>query len=232
VIIPLDLLLFAILLVTAVLALRAKDLLTAVVLLAAYSLFAALLFTGMSAVDVGLVEGALGAGLTGVLFIAAVLSTTSSTAARTDDRRRPWIVVPMIAGFVGLMLFASTGLPDRGDPDAPAQLGVSTEYLARSMEQTETPNVVTSLLADYRSQDTLGETLVILTAALAASLVLARRPDHPDEASDQQEWSEDEPESGAAAQARTARRAEPTAERPADPTGEDDPLTTERADER
>jgi multicomponent Na+:H+ antiporter subunit B len=193
VIVALDLLVFAVLLVTAVLALRSTDLLTAVVLLAAYSLFAALLFSGMSAVDVGLVEGALGAGLTGVLFIAAVLSTTASAHAR-GDRRRNWVVVPLVLGFVGLMLFASTGLPDRGDPDAPAQRGVSTEYVARSLEQTETPNVVTSLLADYRAQDTLGETLVILTAALAASLVLARRPDRPDEASEQQEWTEDEPE--------------------------------------
>jgi multicomponent Na+:H+ antiporter subunit B len=131
-----------------------------------------------------------------VLFIAAVLSTTASARARAD-RRRNWVVVPLVLGFVGLMLFASTGLPDRGDPDAPAQRGVSTEYVARSLEQTETPNVVTSLLADYRSQDTLGETLVILTAALAASLVLARRPDRPDEASEQQEWTEDEPEDDA-----------------------------------
>jgi multicomponent Na+:H+ antiporter subunit B len=205
VIVPLDLLVFAVLLITAVLALRSTDLLTAVVLLAAYSLFAALLFSGMSAVDVGLVEGALGAGLTGVLFIAAVLSTTASAEARTE-RRRNWIVVPMIGGFVALMLFASTGLPDRGDPDAPAQRGVSTEYVARSLEQTETPNVVTALLADYRSQDTLGETLVILTAALAASLVLARRPDRPDEASDQQEWTEDVPESDDAATTREDER--------------------------
>jgi multicomponent Na+:H+ antiporter subunit B len=206
VIVALDLLVFAILLITAVLALRSRDLLTAVVLLAAYSLFAALLFSGMSAVDVGLVEGALGAGLTGVLFIAAVLSTTSAAGARAD-RRRNLVVVPLVAAFVGLMLFASTGLPDRGDPDAPAQRGVSTEYVAGSLEQTETPNVVTSLLADYRSQDTLGETLVILTAALAASLVLARRPDRPDEASEQQEWTEDEPEDGTD-RARTRREGE------------------------
>jgi multicomponent Na+:H+ antiporter subunit B len=193
VIVPLDLLLFGVLLVTAVLALRAKDLLTAVVLLTAYSLFAALLFTGMSAVDVGLVEGALGAGLTGVLFIATIMATTARTAP-SRDRGPRWLVALLVAGFVALMLFASTGLPDRGDPDAPAQRGVSTAYLVGSLEQTETPNVVTALLADYRSQDTLGETLVVLTAALAASLVLVRRPDRPDEPSEQEEWREDRPE--------------------------------------
>jgi multicomponent Na+:H+ antiporter subunit B len=78
------------------------------------------------------------------------------------------------------MLYASSGLPDRGDPAAPAQQGVSRAYIEGSLPQTRTPNVVTAILADYRSMDTLGETLVILTAALAAALILARRFDHPE----------------------------------------------------
>ena len=179
-IVPLDLVVFLILIATAVLALRVKDLLAAVALLSSYSLFAALLFAGVSAVDVALVEAALGAGLTGVLFIATILVTTRRSEPR-ENRLRRVIVLPLILGFLGLMLFASIDLPDRGDPDAPAHVGVSTAYLSGSLEQTETPNVVTAILADYRSQDTLGETLVILTAALAASLVLVRRVDHPEE---------------------------------------------------
>jgi multicomponent Na+:H+ antiporter subunit B len=195
VIVPLDLLLFTVLLITAVLALRVKDLLTATVMLAAYSLFAALLFTAMAAVDVGLVEGALGAGLTGVLFIATILVTTNDATARTSLRRRLG-VLPFIAGFLGLLLYSSTGLPDRGAADAPAQRGVSTAFIEGSMEETQTPNVVTSLLADYRSQDTLGETLVILTAALSTALVLARRPDRPHEdvEDEQERHDQDDPE--------------------------------------
>ncbi|WP_052667117.1 DUF4040 domain-containing protein [Nitriliruptor alkaliphilus] len=208
-IVPLDLLLLVVLVVTAVLALRARDLLTAVVLLAAYSLFAALLFTAMGAVDVGLVEGALGAGLTGVLFIAAILVTTNDAAERSDRGRR-LLVLPFIAGFLGLVVYASTGLPDRGAPDAPAQRGVSTEYLERSLEQTQTPNVVTSLLADYRSQDTLGETLVILTAALATALILARRPDRPETDPGQETSTQDDPE----IRRRTSGVAEPGPDRP------------------
>jgi multicomponent Na+:H+ antiporter subunit B len=185
----LDLVLFLILIITAVLALQVRDLLTAVALLSGYSLFAALLFAGLQAVDVALVEAALGAGLTGVLFIAAILATTRHSVQRVERRTR-LVVVPLIAGFVGLMLYASTGLPDRGAADSPAQSGVSVAYIEGSMAQTQTPNVVTAILADYRSQDTLGETLVILTAALAAALILARRFDHPDEASLQELESE------------------------------------------
>jgi multicomponent Na+:H+ antiporter subunit B len=186
VIVPLDIIIFVVLIVTAVLALVVKDLLASVALLAGYSLFAALLFAGVSAVDVALVEAALGAGLTGVLFVIAILATTRHSDPRPNPRRR-WAVIPLIVTFLGLMLFASAGLPDRGDPEAPARQGISQVYLADSMADTETPNVVTSLLADYRSMDTLGETMVILTAALAATLVLVRRVDDPGDETDERD---------------------------------------------
>lgn len=189
-IVALDLLLLTVLVLTAVLALRARDLLTSVMLLSAFSLFAALLFTGMAALDVGLVEAALGAGLTGVLLLAAVLVTTNDGTAR-PDRRRQFAVVPVIAGFLGLMLYSSSGLPDRGASDSPAQRGVSARFVETSLADTETPNVVTSLLADYRSQDTLGETLVILTAALGTALVLVRRPDRPDQVGEHERTTQD-----------------------------------------
>lgn len=182
-IVALDLAVFVILLVTAVLALRVRDLLTAVALLTAYSLFAALLFAGVAALDVALVEATLGAGLTGVLLIAAILATARRSQER-GDRRRHLAVLPLIGAFLALMLFASAGLPDRGDPAGPQHTGVATVYLESSLADTETPNVVTALLADYRSLDTLGETLVIVTAALAAVLVLARREDEHDDGDD------------------------------------------------
>ncbi len=175
-IVGLDIAIFVILLLTAVLALRVKDLLTAVALLAGYSLFAAVLFTGVQALDVALVEATLGAGLTGVLFIAAILATTRRSVAREQPRQQG-LVLLLVVGFFGLMVFASTDLPDRGDPDSPSQTGIATTFLSDAYEDTQTPNVVTALLADYRSLDTLGETLVILSAALAAALVLMRRPE-------------------------------------------------------
>jgi multicomponent Na+:H+ antiporter subunit B len=179
VIIPLDVILLLILIATAVLSLIVRDLLAAVALLAVYSLFTALLFTGLQALDVALVEAALGAGLTGVLMIAAILLTTRRAEQRPHPRAR--VLIPIVvSGFVGLMLYASTGLPDRGDPNSPAQQGVSRAYIEGSLPQTRTPNVVTAILADYRSMDTLGETLVILTAALSATLILTRRFDHPE----------------------------------------------------
>lgn len=178
-IVPLDIALLLILIATAVLSLLARDLLAAVALLAGYSLFTALLFAGLQAVDVALVEAALGTGVTGVLMVAAILLTTRRAEQRPHPTARK--VVPVaVGGFVLLMLAASTGLPDRGVADSPAQTGVSTVYLERSLEDMRTPNVVTAILADYRSADTLGETLVILTAALSAAMILTRRFDRPE----------------------------------------------------
>lgn len=173
---PLELLLLVILIATAVLALRIRDLLGAVAVLSAYSLFVALLFAGMAAPDVAFVEVVLGAGVTGVLFIGAVLATT-----RTDESRRGgaprWVPAVLVAAFLGLMLYGSSGLPDYTEPAAPAHERVSPTYLRESLADTDTPNVVTAVLADYRSFDTLGETLVIVTAGLACLLVM-RREDH------------------------------------------------------
>ena len=182
-IIPLDMIVFVVLLITAVLALRAKDLLTSVALLSAYSLFTSVLFAGVTALDVALVEVALGAGLTGLLLVLAILATTRETSSGPSARTRI-VVGAVVAAFLAVMLYASSGLPDRGEPDTPAHQGIAEIYLESSLEDTETPNVVTALLADYRSADTLGETMVILTAALAATLVLARRHDDEDEAAD------------------------------------------------
>ena len=86
-----------------------------------------------------------------------------------------WFTIPIMVLFLALMLYATTGLPERGDPEAPADLRVSPFYIERTLEDTNTPNIVTSVLADYRGYDTLGEALVIFTAGLACILILMKR---------------------------------------------------------
>lgn len=85
-----------------------------------------------------------------------------------------WLALAMLALFMALMIYAETGLTERGDAGAPASVYVSPEYIARTEKDTKTPNIVTSVLADYRGYDTLGETTVIFTAGLSAVLILMR----------------------------------------------------------
>ena len=86
-----------------------------------------------------------------------------------------WIAILTMALFMALMLYATVGLPDHADPQAPANVHVSPTYIEDSVEDTHTPNIVTAVLADYRGYDTLGETVVIFTAALACVLILMKR---------------------------------------------------------
>jgi multicomponent Na+:H+ antiporter subunit B len=76
--------------------------------------------------------------------------------------------------FFALFVYAESDLPPRGDPAAPTRRHITPQYIDGAVPQTHTPNIVTAVLADYRSYDTLGETAVILTAGLAVMLILPR----------------------------------------------------------
>lgn len=81
--------LLLVLIAAAVLALQVRDLLAAAAIFAAYSFLMAFLFAKMGAPDVAFVEAALGAGVTGVLFIVTIFSTGGRYERRTLDRRPP-----------------------------------------------------------------------------------------------------------------------------------------------
>lgn len=74
----------------------------------------------------------------------------------------------------GLLIYGVGDMPGWGDPNSPPSLHVSPRYIEKTMEETDTPDMVTSVLADYRGYDTLGETTVIFTAGIACLLLLRR----------------------------------------------------------
>ncbi len=85
---------------------------------------------------------------------------------------------------LGVLLgLAVCHLPPRGDLRAPSQLSVNpsgapvagTYYIRNAYRDARTPNMVTVVLADYRGFDTLGETLVVFTGAIAVFYILRRR---------------------------------------------------------
>ena len=64
--------LFVLLIVAAIVALESRDLLASIIALGVFSFFTALLLSVMGAVDVAFTEVVLGAGVTGVLFVAGI----------------------------------------------------------------------------------------------------------------------------------------------------------------
>jgi len=86
-----------------------------------------------------------------------------------------WMIGTVLALFLGLLLYAESDLPDSREASAPTRTHVVPRYVEQSYPETRTPNMVTSVLADYRGYDTLGETVVILTAGIAVMLILPRK---------------------------------------------------------
>ena len=80
------------------------------------------------------------------------------------------------ASVTGLMLvLGSLDMPDTGDPASPPHVHVSPRYIEDGYAETAVPNMVTAVLADYRSFDTFGEVTVVFTAAIAVVLILRTR---------------------------------------------------------
>lgn len=72
----------------------------------------------------------------------------------------------------GLLLYGILDFPAWGDPESPAATHVSPYYIEHTLPDTAVPNIVTSVLADYRGYDTMFETIVIFTAGIVCIFLL------------------------------------------------------------
>ncbi len=172
----LDLLILTLVVLCAVATVSVKDLLSSAIIFGTYSFLMCLLWTEMAAVDVAFTEAAVGAGVSTVLFFAAVFRTTRLLKFRPAGRRLAKVLGLAAALGLGGMLFVAEGdFPAWSDPNSPASTHLSPYYLTQTLHDTAVPNVVTSVLADYRGFDTMFETAVIFVAGLAVVALLRRR---------------------------------------------------------
>lgn len=169
-VILLDISLMAILVVVAVSIVRMRSLFGIVMLQGVYSLVSAAWFVSLDAVDVAFTEAAVGAGVSTVLMLAAMLLADRKSAPVPLSRQ--WGPL-LIVIFVGLAMFYAIGdMPAYGDATSPANSYVGMDYIDRTAEEIHIPNVVTAVLASYRGYDTFGEAVVIFSAGLGVLLLL------------------------------------------------------------
>ena len=171
IVLVIDSVLLFLLLLNAIAVVYAKDLITSTILLGIFSLLMAALYLVMGASDVAITEAAVGAGISTILILLAL-----SLVGHKEKKVEGNVIVPtVIILFISLgLLYATYDMPEFGSQYAPAQIHVSPYYLERGPLETGIPNVVTSVLASYRGFDTLGETAVVFTAAIAIVLLLGR----------------------------------------------------------
>jgi len=165
-----DLIFMSMLVVVGIAIVRLKDLFAVVMLSGVYSLVSAAWFVSLDAVDVAFTEAAVGAGISTVLMLGAML-LTARQAAPTKPARH-WVALIVVCATGAALLYATVDMPSFGDPLSAPNAYIGLEYLKRTGPETGVPNVVSAVLASYRGYDTFGETTVILTAGLGVVLIL------------------------------------------------------------
>lgn len=138
----------------------------AIIFFITYGLFVAIGWARLGAFDVALAEAAIGAGLTGVLLLAAHgrlrRMRTKAVAGNTGLNLPAALAGAAVAGALGWAWFA---LPAPSVPD-----------LSQAMTDSGVGNPVTAILLNFRAWDTLLESIVLL-AALLGVWMLARDED-------------------------------------------------------
>ncbi len=193
--IPVELPIFILHLLTALLIARLRGLFSAAMLTGIFSLLSCCLFTLMDAVDVAFTEAAVGAGISTVLIL--------GTLALTDreERQRPARALPFVVVIVtgAALIYGTFDMPPFGAADAPIHMHPVVQTFVHGAEHDfHIPNIVTVILASYRGYDTLGETAVIFTAGVGVLLLLVEGkragdpPSEPDHGSDGSDVPRDE----------------------------------------
>ncbi len=149
---------------------RLRNLFAIVMLSGVYSLISAAWYIAVDAIDVGFTEAAVGAGMSTVVLLGAMLLTARSAKPEKPlANLGPFIVC---AATAVMLIYGTIDLPAIGDPESPANAGVGRTYLEINWFDTGIPNVVASVLGSYRGFDTLGEVAVVFAAAIGAALML------------------------------------------------------------
>lgn len=166
-----DIILLALLVLTALAVNQQRNLFATVMLMAIYSLLCAALFVCLDAVDVAFTEASVGAGIATILFLATL---ARASYADSEKIKVSWPGLAIVSVCAVLLIYGIADIPGFGVADNPVQTYLDDKYIKASISEIGVPNLVTSVLASYRGYDTLGETTVIFTAGISVLMLLGR----------------------------------------------------------
>ncbi|MCH2159529.1 MAG: DUF4040 domain-containing protein [Oleiphilaceae bacterium] len=167
-----DLILLAMLVITAFRIIYIKDLFSVVMLFGIYSFLCAALFVTLDAVDVAFTEASVGAGISTVLMLSTIAITGRKEKLSLHSHTFATLIV-LLTG--GALIYGTFDMPLFGLADNPVHEHVAPRYIETSPTEIGLPNMVTSVLASYRGFDTFGETVVVFAAAIGVFSLLGVR---------------------------------------------------------
>jgi multisubunit Na+/H+ antiporter MnhB subunit len=81
-------------------------------------------------------------------------------------------LIILMLGFAVLVVVSD--MPTFGSRDVPSNNRVEQHYVNECLEETNSHNIVGSILVDYRAYDTLIETIVLFTASIIVSALFCK----------------------------------------------------------
>ncbi|MBA1273228.1 hydrogenase subunit MbhD domain-containing protein [Stutzerimonas azotifigens] len=142
-------------------ALHARNRYAGVLLFIAFGLVLALIWARLGAPDLALAEAAIGAGLTGVLLLAALARQPAGSGAEGVSFARHRLAAAAV--LVPLLMILLQGLDPLAEQRSPLP-----ELATGALGQSGVSHPVTAVLLNYRAWDTLLELAVLLLALLGA----------------------------------------------------------------
>ena len=161
--------LLTLMIIGAIVAVVAKDLMSSVVAFGAVGLALSLTFLILKAPDVAITQLVVEI-LCLVILIKATLRKDLPFSATGRWLLNTTIAVAFILLFLIFGYMSLKELPAFGYPI----MKVAAEYLEQGLSQTGAANLVSSVMLDFRAYDTLGEATALFTAVIAVMAIMRR----------------------------------------------------------
>jgi multisubunit Na+/H+ antiporter MnhB subunit len=186
--------LLAFMIIGAIIAVETRDLLSSIIAVGAVGFGLSVIFLFLGAPDLAITQV-----VVEIICLVILIRATVTRDDTTYDMHRDTFAVAMALIFVGAFIaFAAVAykvLPEFGNPifvqnqekkavaeangNAAAKEGDDRQtpaeyYIQHGFEQTKAPNLVTSIVLDFRAYDTLGEATVIFVSVIGAYVVLRK----------------------------------------------------------
>lgn len=125
----------------------------------------------LDAPDVALTEASIGACVSTIIFVLIIkyIKNTNESAIKP----KKYLISFVISALFAYVIYnLSKDFPEIGNKNNPVHSGVVSYYLQNTQREIGIPAYVAAILASYRGFDTLGETFVILVAAISVLSIM------------------------------------------------------------
>jgi multicomponent Na+:H+ antiporter subunit B len=163
-------LLIGLMIIGAIYAIYAKDLLSSVIACGIVGYSLVICFLLLKAPDLAIVQIVVDT-ITLIIMVAVVLNTSREEHFSRPDTRE---YIAAVAGILilAVLLYFFTASIQTLDTLGKGSLRMARHYIEGAAQKTGSANLVTGVVFDFRGYDTMGEAVVLVTAVLGVLTIL------------------------------------------------------------